>query len=88
MVDLVLALIVSTLAVGSSPEAGAPLAPASCQRVGATVGSLCIFDPSWWSYVQKLYPIGVGVSNDNVYWASFPSVEAFVVMLSARSMVF
>uniref|UniRef100_K4A3M7 Uncharacterized protein n=1 Tax=Setaria italica TaxID=4555 RepID=K4A3M7_SETIT len=40
------------------------------------------------SYGRKLYPIGVGVTNDNVDWVSFPSVEAFAVMLSAISMVF
>ncbi|RCV09654.1 hypothetical protein SETIT_2G046500v2 [Setaria italica] len=39
------------------------------------------------SYGRKLYPIGVGVSNDDVNWASFPSVEVFVVRLSAMSMV-
>ncbi|RCV26309.1 hypothetical protein SETIT_5G235100v2 [Setaria italica] len=40
------------------------------------------------SYGRKLYPSGVGVSNDGVDWASFPSVKAFAVRFSAMSMVF
>ncbi|RCV06582.1 hypothetical protein SETIT_1G174500v2 [Setaria italica] len=118
MVDLVLGLVVSALAAGSSPEAGAPLAPTSYQRVGGNgrqplhlrsllvvSAPLCGAARQVWpkerrrflvgvmmwscrSYEQKLYPIGVSVSNDGVDWALFPSIEAFVVMLSARSMVF
>nr|TKW30343.1 hypothetical protein SEVIR_2G030100v2 [Setaria viridis] len=118
MVDLVLGLVVSALAAGSSLEAGAPLARLPIDEWGATVDNLCIFGAFWWcsaplcravqqvwpqehrrflvgvmmwsckSYERKVYPIGVGVSNDNVDWVSFPSVEAFAVMLSAMSMVF
>lgn len=99
-----LGLIISTLAAGSLPEAGAPRptfassmppvvsAPlcGAARQVWSQQCHRCLVGVMMWlcrSYERKLYPIGVGVSNDDVNWASFPSVEVFAMRLSAMSMV-